>query len=436
MLANVEIPHHVQKVLQKIKQAGHEAFLVGGCVRDMVMGRVPADYDICTAAAPDEVMALFECVVPTGIRFGTVTVIEDDLPVEVTLYRGVTAAEDVGRRDFTVNGLLYDGQEVIDYVGGRADIERGVMRAIGAPALRLQEDPLRMLRAVRLAGQLGFAVEAETARAIRENAVLIANVAEERVREELKKMLLLVKPSECFIALQELGLLAYVLPELDKCAGFLQHSRHHQQDVFGHTMTVLDLTEPVLALRLAALLHDIGKPETFSQEESGEGHFYGHQLIGSEIAKAVLRRLKFDIFTTEAVIPLVREHMTRYDNTSPKALKRLIGRVGRDNMGLLIKLMEADAGSGPRREVRKARLAEFAQAVEAVLAAQEPFSRADLAVNGGDLLELGIPAGPAVGRVLDALLELVLDDPAANERELLLEKARGIYGAIVLENQT
>lgn len=430
-----QIPHEAMRVLNRLRNNGFPAFLVGGCVRDLLLGKPPKDYDICTSATPGEVKNLFSRVLETGIQYGTVTVLSSDLAVEVTTFRsavanpegpraseilfGSTAAEDVLKRDFTINGLLFDGEQVVDYVGGLADLKNRVIRGIENPTGRFREDPLRMLRAIRLACLLGFEVETQTQTAIAQNAALIARVAVERVREELNKILLSPKPAQGLRQLHQFALLRLIMPELEACCGFAQCNPHHAQDVWEHSLAVVERTPPELILRWAALLHDVGKPLTFSRDGEGIGHFYGHHLKSADLAFEILTRFRFDHKRLEQVVALAREHMSLHDLLGRSALKRLINRVGAENIPALLELYQADLPR-PLSDQEMERIKRHKATLSQILEGGEPLRPRQLAINGDDLMALGIKPGRKMGRVITALMERVIEHPEWNTREQLL----------------
>lgn len=420
------IPPAVVEVLDTLRGHGHSAFLVGGAVRDLVMGRTPKDFDIATSVRPQDISQLFPKVIETGIKHGTVTVLSGGYPVEVTTYRrGDNPHADALARDFTINALLYDRKELIDYTGGLTDIKAKLIRAVEDPIARFREDPLRMLRAVRFASQFEFTVELNTLQTVRELASMITKSAPERIREELVKILLTAKPSKGIKLLREAGLLAYILPELEACAGFNQDNPHHDKDILGHTLAVLDHTPPKPVLRLAALLHDIAKPLVFSRGEDGRGHFYLHHLKGADLAGEILGRFKFDGATTEAVTLMVREHMSRGKIGKP-ALKKLMARVGGPgNFEDLLELFRADeAGSAPPWDFSW--IDSLQQTAAEIISNSEPLTVRDLAISGKDLLSLGVKPGPVVGTILQELTELVIKNPELNTGEQLLPIAHRI----------
>lgn len=431
-----KFPDQITIILSTLQSNGYPSFLVGGCVRDLLLGREPKDFDICTKATPEQVKNIFPKVIDTGIKYGTVTVLSDNLAVEITTFRqivsnpdgarasdivfGTNVSEDVAKRDFTINGLLFDGEKLIDLVGGKADLEQKIIRAIENPDARFREDPLRMIRAIRFCCQLGFIMDPQTLIAIKRNAELIVYVSPERIREELNKILLSNRPAAGFRLLYQTELLNYFLPELDRCHGFEQQNPHHTEDVFGHIMTVLENTPAQLNIRWAALLHDIGKPVTFSVDEAGIGHFYDHHLKGHDLAKEILVRLRFDNKFIREVSLLVKEHMSKLKSPQRSTLKRLINRVGIENIDDLLELQMADV-KRPDKMNEVEELLRIKARVKEILQEKEPMSPRDLAINGHDLKGLGIQPGRLMGRILSELMDKVIDNPELNTRENLLE---------------
>jgi tRNA nucleotidyltransferase (CCA-adding enzyme) len=445
--AATEVPTTVLEIMERLEQAGFRAYLIGGSVRDMLLGRCPKDYDIATDAVPAQVKALFERAIPTGERFGTVTV-RGEMDVEVTTFRkdgtyldgrrpesvqfSKSLFDDVVRRDFTINALARTrAGEVIDHVGGLQDLGRRVIRTVGDPDERFGEDALRMMRALRFSAQLGdgFSIETATLEAISRNAHLILNVSWERIRDELAGILLSDRPG-VVRDLHHTGLLAHILPELDACYGFDQASEHHDKDVFEHIVVALENTPPRLNVRLAALLHDVGKPATFSLDEEREGHFYGHHEESEEMARAALSRLRFDSRTVSTVSMLVREHMSRYGILRPKNIKRFIAKVGIENLQDLFDLQTADAlASAAPHDLSK--VLSLKREVKQVLDRGDPLTVKDLAITGRDLIKWGLKEGKDVGAMLDIMLDKVLDDPALNTPERL----RNIFDRVRRQNQ-
>lgn len=435
MIEHEKIPVEVLSILNQLKKLGYESYLVGGAVRDLILGNDPKDFDICTKAKPADVKEIFDKVINTGERFGTVTILSGKMGIQVTTFRrknqcgskqyeeytewGNSVREDVNARDFTVNALLYDGDQVIDFVDGLIDIKRKTLRAVDKNC-GFKDDPLRMMRAVRLHCQLGFDIEKDTLDFIVSDSELIQSVSPERIRDELLKILTCNFPSKGIRLLLNLGLLKYILPELQACYRFDQRNRHHDKDVFDHIMAALDHTPNDAVLRLAALFHDIGKPKTFSIDEKGIGHFYLHNIVGQKISREILTKLNFDRKTVDAVGKLVREHMSKLRVIRSKTVRKLINRVGKENIYTLIELQIADeAGSAPPHdfEIFEA----LRKEVKRILEQNEPLTTHDLAVKGEDLIQMGFTPGPEIGKILASFLDKVLEQPELNTRESLMQ---------------
>lgn len=438
----MNVPETARSVLEILERGGHEAYLVGGCVRDFVMDRKPKDWDITTSATPDQVMGLFGKVVPTGIKHGTVTVIvldedSNEHAYEVTTYRidgdysdgrhpdsvkfTSSIEEDLARRDFTMNAIAYNPihNTWVDPFDGRRHIAHAEIRAVGNPDDRFKEDALRMLRAIRFMSQLRFGIEERTFAAISRNHKLIDRVSVERIREELFKLLLGHQPALAIGCMHTSKLLDHIIPELSLCHGFSQHSPYHTKDVFVHILDVVMATPNILPIRLAALFHDIAKPQTFTMGEDGKGHFYGHQTEGAIMATAIMKRLKFTSDLQEQVAILVREHMSRVSKLRSPSVKRFMNRVGEDNLGALFALMRADIKAHkPPHDYSEVELLE--REVLKVQMDRPPMSLKDLAISGQDLIALGMKPGPLFSRILNHLLETVLDDPTANKKDHLI----------------
>jgi tRNA nucleotidyltransferase (CCA-adding enzyme) len=430
------IPQEVQYVMQQLNINGYQSYLVGGCVRDMLLSKEPKDFDICTSALPDDVVRIFNHVIPTGLQHGTVTVIVNKMPIEVTTMRkdGIykdfrrpdaviftdKLEEDVMRRDFTINALALDSEyNLYDYVGGMKDLHHQTIRAVGNPDHRFREDPLRMMRCKRLGCQLGFTADESTSGSIVYNSHLIQKVSVERINDELCKILVSDKPVNGILYLHLWGLLKYIMPELCDCYNFDQHNPNHDKDVFQHTLEVLRNTPNKLPLRLGALLHDIGKPKCFSIDDNGIGHFYKHHLIGADMSEEILKRMKFDNKTIETVTILVRYHMDRYDSLKTSNIKKFINRVGKENLDNLFELQIADVkGSKPPHDFTG--IEKLRNQVQEILNKKEPLTVKDLDINGHDLMQLGIKQGKEIGNILNVLLESVLENPNWNNKETLL----------------
>ena len=435
----IHVPPRAAAALEALEKAGFESWVVGGCVRDALLGREPHDWDIATAAVPAEGMAVFagERVIETGLRHGTFTLLTPEGPLEITTFRtegdysdrrhpdAVTFVrdirEDLSRRDFTVNAMAYSPRRGLrDDFGGREDLERGIIRCVGDPDARLGEDALRILRALRFAARYGFSVEAETAAALRRNQELLNRISPERVFAELRGLVCGAGAGEVLLAFPEV--IFAVLPELAPMEGFDQGMpENHQYDVWGHTAHALDLIEPDPVLRLVMLFHDGGKPERFTRDAAGRAHFHGHPERGAEIADAALRRLRCDNLTRQTVVTLVRWHDFRSEG-SRRALRRLLARIGPENMARLRAVRTADAGAHTpaARDRMLARVREDDVLLGEILSEGTCLTVKDLAVGGKDL---DMDPGPAVGAVLRRLLDEVLDETLPNEREALLRRA-------------
>jgi tRNA nucleotidyltransferase (CCA-adding enzyme) len=439
------IPDDVLAICRRLRAKGHEAHLVGGGVRDMLLGRKPADFDVATDARPEEVLDLFgnTFAIPTGIKHGTVTVLTNgpSRQVEVTTFRGEGAyldgrrpssvtytkslADDLARRDFTMNAVAFDplGGTLTDLYDGRGDLGRRLIRAVGDPVARFNEDGLRPMRAVRQAAQLEFAIDPATHAAIPRTLEVFRKVSAERIRDELLKLLAARRPSHGLELMRETGLLDVVLPELLEGVGCVQN-RFHKHDVYGHTLAVVDATEGDAIVRLGALLHDVGKPRARQPREGapGEYSFFKHEYVGAEMADEICRRLKLPNADRARIVGMVAHHMFFYSPAwTDGAVRRFVRNVGgAEALDALFALREGDvAGRGfdedPERE-----LGELRTRIAAVASADAALKVTDLAIDGKDVMRvLGIPPGRQVGVVLERLLDLVLDDASLNTRERL-----------------
>ena len=434
------LPEQVNTALSRLQAAGYEACLVGGCVRDRVMGRSPHDYDIATSALPEETERVFagERVIETGLRHGTVSVLLGGMPLEITTYRvdgaysdgrrpdAVTFTpslrEDLARRDFTVNAMAWSpAAGLIDPFGGQADVAAKVIRCVGEPALRFREDALRILRALRFSSQLGFLIAPETDAALRADAGLLKKISAERITAELR--LLLCGADVRRVVLDYAEVLGTVIPELLPMRGFDQKNKHHVYDVLEHCAAACEAVPPEPTLRAAALLHDVGKPACFFTDEDGVGHFYGHAERGAELVEPLLRRLRWDTESIARITELVRRHDILIEPTE-KAVLRALRRFGPEFFFQLLEIKRADAlahAPGQKLAERMERYAALKALGKALLDKQACFSLRDLAVKGTDLLEAGFSPGPALGAALDALLAAVIDGAVPNERAALLE---------------
>ena len=439
----MNIPQGPDEILNRLTAAGFQAYAVGGCVRDSLLGTVPGDWDICTSALPEETEACFSDlrVVETGLKHGTVTVIFQGVPYEITTFRSDgnyldhrrpqqvnfvrTLKEDLLRRDFTINAMAVGlDEEIQDPFGGRQDLTDGIIRCVGDPDTRFTEDALRILRGLRFASRLGFSIAPETAAAMERNKNLLSYVSGERIYKELTGILIGTYAQS---ALEQYGgVLAAVLPEIQPSMGFLQRNPFHNRDVWQHTLEALGKSRPDPIVRWALLLHDLGKPDCFTLDDRGIGHFYGHPQRSMELAEQILDRFHGDKKTRDTICLLVRDH----DREAPATIKnarRWIARYGRDNVRLLLEVKRCDCLAHvdtPKTRARYNNLMEMTRLIRECLETERCFSVRDLPVKGGDVMALGVPAGPQVGRILEGLLDDVLDGACPPEREALLERLK------------
>lgn len=441
----MKVPASVNFILQTLRHAGFEAYIVGGCVRDMLMGREPHDFDVTTSALPEHVKELFPKVFETGLKHGTVTVLADGEPVEVTTFRTEGAysdgrhpdfvqfttslEEDLARRDFTMNALAWSPETgVKDYFGGHQDIAAGIIRAVGSADARFKEDALRILRALRFASVLGFEIEEDTERALHDNKELLSRISSERIQVELTK--LLTGPGAGRIIMKYVDIIGVVMPEILAMKGFDQRNPHHIYDVLEHSATAIDRIRPQDAaghhLRWAALLHDIGKPETFTLDDSGTGHFYGHAVRSEELARIILRRLRFDNDTVRRVTDLVKYHDLQIELTT-RAVKRVLNKLGEETFRDLILLKRADnLAQHPDFADRQQYYDRLEELLAQIIEGNQCFSLRDLAIDGNDLIKNGITDGRTIGRTLKAALAEVIDGNLQNEKDALLKWAKKI----------
>jgi tRNA nucleotidyltransferase (CCA-adding enzyme) len=434
------VPAPVRELLARLQTSGRGAFLVGGCVRDLIRGTPVLDWDVGTSARPEEVLRLFPGAIPTGLKHGTVTVLLESGPCEVTTFRiesGYTDARhpdritftddvdrDLARRDFTVNAIAWDpiGEVEKDPFRGRADLARGVLRAVGDPVERFREDGLRPVRAARFAATLEFDVEPETFDALARAREPVSRVAAERIKDELMKMLRARLPSRGLEVLRRSTLLELILPELQACVAVPQN-RYHAFDVYFHTLHTTDAAPAEKpAVRLAALFHDVGKPATRVEKPDGDATFYNHQFESGRLAEAALTRLRFSREIIERVVHLVRHHMFDYRSEWTDAtVRRFVRTVGTENVADLFDLRIADNLGNGLKTGFPHYMGELTDRIARVIEAQEALSVRDLNINGADVMrELKLEPGPEVGRILERLLEEVIDDPTLNDRKRLL----------------
>ena len=433
----IQLPEKVKVIIQTLEAAGYEAYAVGGCVRDSVLGRIPADWDITTSALPEQVKELFHRTIDTGIEQGTVTVMMDKEGFEVTTYRidgeyrdhrhpeqvNFTGElkEDLRRRDFTINAMAYNDRcGMVDAFGGIEDLKHGVIRCVGVARERFEEDALRILRAVRFAAQLGFEIEKETADAARALAGNLKDISAERIQTELVKLLVSPHP-EMLRTAYELGITRVVLPEFDVMMETPQHHPHHMYSVGEHTLKALEFTDPEKVLRLSVLFHDFGKPQTRTTVD-GVDHFHGHANVSAQETVRIMRRLKFDNATMDQVKRIVLYHDAR-PQPDERQIRRLLHRAGEDIFPGLFQVMGADilAQSEYRKIEKLVNLERVHQVYDEILKRKDCISLKNLQVTGKDLIAAGMEPGKKIGEILNQMLEDVLETPEHNEREYLLK---------------
>ena len=434
------LPQPVLQCIQRLNAAGFDAYAVGGCVRDSLLGRTPNDYDLTTQATPEQICRIFadHDLVRAGEKHGTIGVIIDHNIYEITTFRTEggyadsrhpdwvkfvpTVEEDLARRDFTVNAMAYSPQRgYVDPWGGQEDLENGILRAVGDPAARFSEDALRILRGVRFAVRFRLTPDPATRSAMEKLAPSMEQLARERVFDELCKLLPVVSATDL---LRFRSILGQVLPELIPTFDFQQHTPHHIYDVFTHTAHVVEAAPEDLVLRWAALLHDTGKPQAFYQDEDGRGHFPSHAKYSAQIANAVLTRLKAPTALRERVVLLIAQHMTPLV-PDKRLLRRRLSQHGEETVLQMLALQKADFGSkGTGTAEETAVFGEIEACLQELLAEDACLHIKDLAVNGNDLMALGFPAGPQLGKCLQHLLDQVLDEKLSNQKEILLKAAQ------------
>lgn len=440
-----DIPDYVNIILNRLEENGLDGYIVGGSVRDLILGKIPHDYDVTTNAKPDEILEIFKDfkTISVGKEFGTIIVVQKEGSIEVTTYRiegeyldgrrpsevvfSDKIEEDLSRRDFTINSMAYSHHHgLIDLFNGKDDLKLKIIRTVGSPVERFGEDHLRILRGVRFATELGFTIEDATYKASKKMSHLLSNISTERIREEFFKILLSKKPSRGIRLMKELDILETILPELKPTFGFEQQNPYHDKNVFDHTLCVVDNVSNILEIRLAALFHDIGKPHTFTIDENGIGHFYGHDDVGVHMTKEILTRLKCPNDLIKGVLLLIGDHMTKGKDMKDKGLKRLISRVGEDRIFHLMELQKAD-------RMCTSSLADIAffqdriNDITRILDNHEAYEKNHLAIDGYDIINLGYHQGKIIGEILDYLMEEVLSDPELNNKDRLIELVKNKY---------
>lgn len=442
----IHIPTGARKIIARLEQHGYEAYIVGGCVRDSLMGKRPSDWDICTSARAEEMMALFEDkrVIPTGIQHGTLTILAEDGAYEVTTFRidgeyldhrhpksvafTRELAEDLSRRDFTINAMAWHPERgLIDLFGGVEDLRDRLVRAVGDPVQRFNEDGLRMLRMVRFATVLDFDYDPATYDAVRKQGHLLQYISKERIQVELNKILLAAHPARGLEDLYTLGMYPYIIPMMCHTVGFAQRGGHHFLDVFEHSLLAVGVIAPELVLRLTMLLHDIGKPFVWDSSESlSYDRFDDHAAVSAKLAGKILRDLKYDNATRKDVVELIAHHNDIL-LPDPVNVRRALARLGEVQTRRLVQVKVADLIAhdlAGEREKILALFAEISDVIDEVMARGDCTSVKALAIGGQDMMALGL-SGRAIGQMLNAALELVLEKPEMNTRETLLNWVRG-----------
>ncbi len=454
-MIKLTMPTGARYIIEQLNNSGFEAYIVGGCVRDSLLGKNPNDWDITTSATPYEVKGIFKRTIDTGIQHGTVTVLVDksiskggEYSFEVTTYRvdgkyedhrrpsevlfTACLEEDLKRRDFTINAMAYNDEKgVIDIFGGVKDLDAGIIRCVGKASDRFDEDALRILRAERFAAQLGFVIDDETKKAMEEQAGFLKDISAERIQVELTKLITSNHPDR-LVEAYELGLTKIILPEFDAMMETEQDNPHHLYNVGIHTIKVMENIEATPILRYTALLHDVAKPLTKSFDDEGVGHFYGHQEKGAKLARQILRRLKLDNNTIDKTCLLIEHHDYGLHGGNIKAFRRFLNKLGKENFQDFLAVKRADmAGqSDYNSEVRKGYVADMVAMFDKVEVENQCIKLSDMAINGKDLIELGVSPGKEMGAILKALFEKVLDDPGYNDKE----KLKAMVEDIRLEN--
>lgn len=440
----IQLPEKVGFIIDRLQDAGHEAYAVGGCVRDSILGRHPDDWDITTSARPQEVKKLFRRTIDTGIQHGTVTVMLEREGFEVTTYRidgeyedgrhprevifTGNLKEDLRRRDFTINAMAYNKTDgLVDIFGGIEDLKAGIIRCVGDSGERFTEDALRMMRAVRFSAQLGFSIAEETEAAIKKLAENLRLVSAERIQSELVKLVMSPHPDYLRKA-YESGITRVIFPEFDEAMQTPQNHPHHQYSVGEHILHGMTEVEPDKVLRLAMLFHDLGKPKVRMQDEEGRDHFKGHSEAGAVMAAGILTRLKFDNDTKNKVEKLVRYHDYKIEETS-SAVRRAANKIGEELLLLLFALKRGDvmAQSIYKREEKLQALEHLEKLYARIRERGDCLGLKTLAVSGRDLIAAGVKPGKEIGEILSALLDFVLEHPEANTKETLFKQIQSIF---------
>jgi len=439
----IALSRQVDIALDMLNNCGFEAYAVGGCIRDSLLNITPHDWDICTNALPQQILSVFDGfkTATAGIKHGTVAVLIEGEPIEITTYRidGEYAdnrrpesvsftsqlSEDLSRRDFTVNAMAYSkSMGFVDIFGGAEDLRKKLIRCVGSPDLRFGEDALRIVRAVRFAAQLNFKIESQTHLSILKNKGLLNNIAVERIRAEFDRLICSSGAVEVLDSYREV--IAVFIPDIVPMFGFEQNNPHHCYDVWRHTLASIANAETNLLLRLSLFFHDIGKPHSYSSDSKGIGHFYGHSKISADITEQAMRRLKYDNAAIQTVVLLVKLHDVQFD-CEPKAIKHWLNKIGEQNLRLLLKIKICDnLAQHPDYRERAKKAKECELLLDGIIKQNDCFCLKQLAATGGDLINIGMQQGKAVGEMLNILLQKVIDGECENDKEKLLALAKKI----------
>lgn len=438
MKFNILLPKEVEYVLNKLNNFGYDSYIVGGCVRDSILQRQPNDWDICTSALPDEMIEVFKEheVIPTGLKHGTITVLIDKMPIEITTFRidgeysdnrrpdrvefTTDIVEDLSRRDFTINAMAYNPHTgLIDPFNGADDIQNKIIRCVGDPYNRFAEDALRVLRAIRFSCQLEFEIEPMTTLAIKKMYINLGYISQERITSELNKMLVCKSFYRHLLEMPEV--FSHIIPELSAGVGFHQLNPYHIYTVYDHIAYAVSYGEKDLVTKLALLFHDISKPHCGTYDSDGVAHYYGHGAVSAEMADKIMKRMKYDNDTREKVVELIKYHDATIE-PKHKYIKKWLNRLGEEQFRRLLNVRTADilAQKTIPNDERFDRISMVLKLIDEILAAEECFTLKDLAINGKDLLVLGIPEGKQIGEILNVLLNMVIDDEIENNKDKLL----------------
>jgi len=438
---NINIPKKIKLALDKLHEAGYEAYVVGGCVRDSLLGKEPDDWDITTSATPEEIKKVFRDYhqIDTGLKHGTVGILIGRELIEITTYRiddqysdgrrpdkvyfTKNIVEDLKRRDFTINACAMTDRQIVDPFGGQEDLKKCLIRCVGNPVERFTEDALRILRGIRFASVLGFQVEDRTKKAMFECMHLLKNISQERITMEFCKTLLGEKVYDTLMEFKEI--IIFLIPEVKDMVGFDQHNDYHIYDVYQHTLKSVELIAKDIILRSTMFFHDMGKPKCFSLDKNNIGHFYGHAEVSAHMAQKVLKRMRFSNKDINDIVQLIKYHDRQIALTS-KSIKRLLSEIGETQFKRLLKVKRADnlAKNPLYTKERLDKLEAIENKLDAVLAENPCITLKDLAIDGHDLIVLGIPQGKDIGVILNKLLEMVINEEVENTREALIEKVK------------